>query len=289
MRRPGYLRATTALPPPNAMLMDTPPPLRILVVDDDELLAMQIAMLVEQLGYAVLGPAYSAEQALALMQAEADTPPDAALLNIGLPGALDGIALAARLTAHRPLPLIFLTSYTDHATFERARAVGPFAFLIKPADQLAVQRALELALMQFAAHARPAHEGAAEAEADDDEGPLAPTSWSHELLVRDAFFIKDGTRLVKVPRRLVSFIQSEGNYTMLYTTDGRRFALRQPLRELARSLAPLFVQVHRRWLVNAECVEQVDPGRSVLRVDDRELPLGKRYRDELLARLTTLS
>ena len=263
--------------------------LRVLGVDDDELLAMQVAMLVEQLGYAELGPAYSAEQALALLQAEADTPPDAAILDIGLPGELDGIALAARLTALRPLPLIFLTSYPDHATFERARAVGPFAFLIKPADQLAVQRALELALMQFAGHARPADERAAEAEAADDEGPLPPGPWSRELLVRDAFFIKDGTRLVKVPRRLVSFIQSEGNYTMLHTTDGRRFALRQPLRELARSLAPHFVQVHRSWLVNVECVEQIDPGRSVLRVDDRELPLGKRYRDELLARLATLS
>lgn len=271
------------------MLIDTTTALRVLVVDDDELLAMQMALLVEQLGYVVLGPAHSAEQALALVQAEADNPPDAALLDIGLPGELDGIALAARLSALRPLPLIFLTAYTDHATFERARAVGPFAFLIKPADQLAVQRALELALMQFAAHAPKRAEADDEADADDDdEGPLAPTTWSHELLVRDAFFIKDGTRLVKVPRRLVSFIQSDGNYTMLYTTDGRRFALRQALRELARSLAPHFVQVHRSWLVNAECVEQVDPGRSVLRVDDRELPLGRQYRNELLRRLQTL-
>ena len=219
------------------------------------------------------------------MQAHAESPPDAAILDIGMPGEVDGIGLAARLTALRPLPLIFLTSFTDHATFERARAVGPFAFLIKPADQLTVQRALELALMQFAAHARPAPED--DDDHDDDHNADA-SAWSHELLVRDAFFIKEGTRLVKVPRRLVSFIQSEGNYTMLHTTDGRRFALRQSLRELALALAPQFVQVHRSWIANAECVEQIDPGRNLLRVAGHELPLGRQYRDELLQRLQPL-
>jgi DNA-binding LytR/AlgR family response regulator len=246
--------------------------LRVLVVEDDELTAMQLTMLLSQLGYYVVGPAASMAEALALAGREA---PDVALLDVHLGGnpAHDGVALARQLLQQQgPLPLLFLTAAADPATFARARAVGPFAYLIKPPDAGALQRALELALLQFA---RPQE--------------AALPEWTADVLARDSFFLKDGPRLVKVPQRRVACIQAEGNYVVLFAVDGPRYVLRQSLRELLKALPPAqFVQVHRAWVVNAECIEQVDAGRSVLRAAGREVPIGPSFREALLGRLRTL-
>src|SRR5580692_1707820 len=87
-----------------------PPPPGILIVADDGAAAAALAAQLAALGYALAGVASSGEQAI-LMTARA--PPALALVDLGLRGAPDGIALAARLRAAAGVPVIFIAGAAD--------------------------------------------------------------------------------------------------------------------------------------------------------------------------------
>jgi CheY-like chemotaxis protein len=115
--------------------------LRVLVVDDEFLIADYIAMLLEEAGHVVVGPAGSASEALALLQREAAV--DAAVLDIRLPGGVDGIELAAEIhRRHGPLPVVFASGSGDPTTRQRAEAATPLAFLQKPIEPVMLLRVL---------------------------------------------------------------------------------------------------------------------------------------------------
>lgn len=97
-------------------------------------------MNLEQAGYGVLGPAASAVAAFTLCE---ERGPDAALLDVKLDGAIDGIVLGREL-AERGVAVIYLTGYFDRAVFEgREHAAG---LLRKPFAPQDLERMLEQVL-----------------------------------------------------------------------------------------------------------------------------------------------
>jgi DNA-binding LytR/AlgR family response regulator len=83
------------------------------------------------------------------------TLPDIVLLDVQLRGPLDGVQTALRLHDLGPIPIIFVTANTDEATFNRAKAARPFAFISKPFRSLDIQRAVELTLSLMAERTPP--------------------------------------------------------------------------------------------------------------------------------------
>jgi CheY-like chemotaxis protein/two-component sensor histidine kinase len=107
----------------------------IMVVDDNVDAATTVAMLLEMEGHTV-SVAHSAEQALAIACSAALNPPQAFLLDIGLPG-MDGYELAQQLRAlsvTASATLIALTGYGQPQDRERSRAAGFNHHLEKPVD-----------------------------------------------------------------------------------------------------------------------------------------------------------
>jgi PAS domain S-box-containing protein len=123
--------------------MQTSKSYRVLVVEDEGLIAADIARRLEMLGHRVAGMASNAEEAVALARAA-----DVALLDIRLDGARDGIDAAMEIRACYHIPVIFLTAHADRATLERAKLAGPFGYLVKPVSPAALQAALEIAVCQ---------------------------------------------------------------------------------------------------------------------------------------------
>ncbi|GAA4351179.1 hypothetical protein GCM10023185_09640 [Hymenobacter saemangeumensis] len=245
-------------------------PLRVLVVEDEELLAEHLHVTLEALGYTVLGPAPDADTALALCQ---ETWPDVAVLDITLAGSRSGIDLARELQARRPLPLVFLTALSGAEAFSLARAVGPAAYLVKPAPADALQRALELAV---------ANSSTGHAEPDEEHSVFNAAS---AILLPDALFVKEDGLLVKVRLADICSIEAADKQCLLNLT-GRVLSVRQPLRELTSRLPGSdFVQIHRRYVVNAACIERLDTVRNLVQVGEQVLPLGQTYREHLLQRL----
>ena len=90
---------------------------KILIVEDEVIVAKNIEKHLNSAGYSVVGYATTAEESIKKALKEK---PDLVLMDIKLKGATDGIEAANKIRETLHLPVIFLTSYTDDDTFQRA-------------------------------------------------------------------------------------------------------------------------------------------------------------------------
>jgi PAS domain S-box-containing protein len=116
---------------------------RILIVEDEPVVARDIAECLEGLGYVVLGPVASGEEAVAAAESEH---PDAVLMDIRLRGEIDGIEAASQIQSFSSAAVVFLTAFVDRDLLMRAREVGVFGYLTKPYEERELFATLEMAL-----------------------------------------------------------------------------------------------------------------------------------------------
>jgi PAS domain S-box-containing protein len=119
-------------------------PDRILIVEDEAIVAMDLRLHLQALGYESVGTAANATEALALAER---TRPDLALMDISLEDGEDGIEAAGRLQA-LGVPVVFLTAYADEHTLERAKRSRPYGYLVKPFEERALHSTIEMALFR---------------------------------------------------------------------------------------------------------------------------------------------
>jgi CheY-like chemotaxis protein len=122
-------------------------PGRLLVVEDQPAVALVLQKTLESLGHSVVGVAACGEQAIALAEA---SPPDLALVDIELAGAMDGTRLATILRERLGVPSVFMSGHADQHTVERALGAEPMGYLVKPFDQRTLQLTIQLALSKHA-------------------------------------------------------------------------------------------------------------------------------------------
>ena len=115
----------------------------ILVVEDERMVALDIARLVESMGYALAGSADTGEAAVDLA---GKLRPSLVLMDIKLKGPMDGVEAAKLIQEAWGIPVIYLTAFADDATLERARLTGPFGYLIKPFEDRELRLTIEMAL-----------------------------------------------------------------------------------------------------------------------------------------------
>lgn len=120
-----------------------PAGVRILVVEDEALIADEIADRLGRLGCRIVGIADTAARAIELAERER---PDLALMDIRLKGPMDGIEAAERIHARCDVPVVFLTAHSDQATLDRAMGFGPFGYVLKPFKEQELLLALRIAL-----------------------------------------------------------------------------------------------------------------------------------------------
>jgi len=116
---------------------------KILIVEDEAIVAKNIEKHLLNAGYKVVGLATKAEE---LIEKAETKKPDLVLMDIKLKGEMDGIEAANKIRESLRLPVIFLTSYTDEETFQRAKLTDPFGYLIKPFEIKDLKRTVEMAL-----------------------------------------------------------------------------------------------------------------------------------------------
>lgn len=121
---------------------------RILIIEDESVVALDLASSLEKMGYRVVG---QAARGLDAIQAAADLYPDLVLMDIHLKGEMDGIEAAEQIRARNDIPVIFLTAHADEDTLLRARVTEPFGYLLKPFDERALDSNISIALYKHAA------------------------------------------------------------------------------------------------------------------------------------------
>lgn len=118
-------------------------PSSILIVEDERLVARDLAHRLTQVGYRVAGLEPTGEEALRAVDREH---PDLVLMDIHLGGGMDGIAAAAELHRRHGPPVVLLTAYSDKSTLERAQEAAPYGYLLKPVDDRELQIILTMSL-----------------------------------------------------------------------------------------------------------------------------------------------
>jgi CheY-like chemotaxis protein len=115
----------------------------ILVVEDEAIVALDVATQLQLLGYRV---AAVVDEASAALAEASRLRPDLVLMDIALRGKGDGITLAEELYVCEGLPVVFLTAHTETELLSRARCTGAYGFVTKPFSAGGLRSAIELAL-----------------------------------------------------------------------------------------------------------------------------------------------
>ena len=234
---------------------------KVLIVEDEIIIADNIADTLEDLGYEVLEPATTFSAAMETIAAER---PDIAILDIQLSGQKSGIDLAVEINEHQKFPFIFLSSNTDKLTLEEAKRVEPLAYLVKPFSKEELYTSIEVALYNFSKR---------QAQALDQSS----------LVIKDALFIKSNKVFLRLNFSDILFLRSDHVYIDILMTDGQRHTVRGSLNEYINKLSNSFFRSHRSCIINLDHLHSID--HSGVLIKDQVLPIGKKQREEILGRL----
>ena len=118
---------------------------RVVIAEDEVLIRMDLAEMLTEEGYDVVGQAGDGETAVQLAE---ELRPDLVILDVKMP-ILDGIAAAERIAGQRIAPVVILTAFSQRDLVERARDAGAMAYLVKPFSQTDLVPAIEMAVSRF--------------------------------------------------------------------------------------------------------------------------------------------
>jgi DNA-binding LytR/AlgR family response regulator len=227
----------------------------ILIVEDEPLIADDIAGTLKEKGYGIMGPVDNAEEATNLLS---KSKPNLVLLDIQIKGKKDGIQLGTEIRSKYKLPFIYITSFYDRATLDRAKATEPQAYIVKPFDEKDLLINVDMALYK---HRKP---------------PLSS----------EKFFVKEKNEMIALQAKDIVYAEAFDNYTKVFT-DKQQYIISHTLKQVEEKLsAKSFVRVHRSYLVNFEKVTSISESNICLGLI--KIPLAQSFRQELMERITLL-
>lgn len=116
-----------------------------MIAEDEALIRMDLAEMLAEEGYEVVGQAADGARAVELAT---ELQPDLVVLDVKMP-VLDGIAAAERIAGARIAPVVMLTAFSQRELVERARDAGAMAYLVKPFNRSDLVPAIEMAVSRF--------------------------------------------------------------------------------------------------------------------------------------------
>ncbi len=152
-------------------------PKKILIVEDELIVAEDMADTLRSLGYTVLGIASTGQKALAKIS---QTSPSLVLMDIMLKGDMDGIETTQKIREQWDVPVVYLTANADDVTVQRATSTEPYGYLVKPIEEKELKRTIEIALRRHEAEQKIKQQ-AKEAEEEKDRKNRYLSMASHEF------------------------------------------------------------------------------------------------------------
>jgi DNA-binding NarL/FixJ family response regulator len=116
---------------------------KILVVEDEAVIALRLQKRLAEMGYDVPDIAYSGDEAV---EKAGRLEPDLVLMDVMIPGKMDGIEAAKTIKDEFDVPVVFLTAFSEDTIIERAKQAEPFGYLLKPFQDREIKAAIEVAL-----------------------------------------------------------------------------------------------------------------------------------------------
>lgn len=200
-----------------------------MIVDDEAPARSELRFLLEQTGkIASISEASSVRTAIEMLM---ENRVDVVFLDISMPGA-SGLQLAEALhKLKNPPSIVFVTAYSDHAV--EAFDVDAVDYLLKPVEEARLDQAIEKVLAR-----------------------TKPQTESKVTIERIP--VEKGGRKVLIPVDQIRYIMAKDDYSCIFTDDDR-FLSTTSLAQFEAKLCDFgFFRVHRRYIVNLACVEDVE-------------------------------
>ncbi len=121
---------------------------RILIIEDEIMVAMQLDQMLKELGYLPIKIIDNADEAIDYLSFHT---PDLVLCDISIKGSADGIAVAEKINLIKKIPFVYLTSFADNYTIDRASKTLPYGYVVKPYGKADLRSSIEVALTKFKA------------------------------------------------------------------------------------------------------------------------------------------
>jgi DNA-binding LytR/AlgR family response regulator len=225
--------------------------IKILIVEDEELGARKLAKLIGEIdpSITILGVTEGIASTVQWFEESVETP-DLMLVDIELS---DGQSFEIFSSIHVPCPVIFTTSYDEHAL--RAFKLNSVDYLLKPVKK----EELEAALTKWKNN-QPCQE---QTPAPNDHlGRMIDhlvTMQSGEKY-RSRFLVKQGTRFVPVFTDQIAYIYSSNKLTFIKTRNDQRYLVDYNLDDLGENLNPSdFFKANRQFILGTHCIREVHP------------------------------
>src|SRR3954466_11730197 len=120
---------------------------RIVIAEDEPLARLDLGQMLENLGHEVVGQAGDGQTAVDLARG---LKPDLVIMDIKMPGDIDGLGAAGTLAEERVAPVLLMSAYSDQEYIDRARDSGVMGYLVKPYTDQQLAPAIEVSLARFA-------------------------------------------------------------------------------------------------------------------------------------------
>jgi len=228
---------------------------KILIVEDEVLVAEDIADDLKKDGFNVTNIATSSSEALEAIEKD---PPHIILMDISIKGEKDGIETAEIINQEFHTPIIYITSNTSSQFISRAIKTGPHAIITKPYNYKDVVIAIELAL--------------------DKHNEIAVKD-EESLINLDSIFVKCGEYHRKVLLEDVLYIEADGSYCKVYTKDSH-YTFSFNLNHFQKQVSlPHLKKVHRSYIVNLFNIDGFD--KNTILIGDKIIPVSLPFRSEV--------
>ena len=232
--------------------------IKILVVEDNSLIAINIAEVLKQHDFEVTNICRSGIDAID--KAEKDEP-DLVLMDIRLSGEMDGIEAGKVIRNTQQIPIIFLSDFTDSKTVDRAKKILPANYLSKPFNEVDLIRAIELAFYN----------------AKEQKKKYAGSNPDQYI------FLKEGFKFIKVRYDDIIMLKAERAYCTLVTED-QTFTFSKSMNKIEDQLDhDKLYRVHRSFVINMDKITELTG--NIIHLGQHRAELSKNHRDDFLARL----
>ena len=249
--------------------------IHILIIEDQLEQALYYKEILESNGFSIVNIISNYKEAMNyVLNEELSSQVDLYLIDIQLEGGhIEGINIAEAIDVMpgRQKPFIFVTSLTGRSVFERAKLTKPFAYLVKPINELELVYAVEQALERFY--------GQPNALSIADE---------NAVISQDYLFIKKSNSLKKVKIAEIIFVEVEEKYCNIHTSKEKFVILISLVKILELLNSDKFCRTHRNFIVNTDKILEIVPKDNLIVLEgDYKATLSDKYKD-IIKKIRTL-
>lgn len=222
--------------------------LNILIVEDEVLIAEDLKDILKTFGLKKIEMVHDKASALENLRLNK---PDIAILDIRMEKELDGLEIGEYIQNNYKLPFIFITAHSDIEMIKKIIKTKPVGYITKPFKKSDLFANINLAIEQ--------------------------------LTTNNKLFIKDGYSTHVININEIVYIESEGNYITIFTSD-RKYLSRQNMESILLDLdSNDFLKIHRSYVINLNKVKKYSSKEVI--INEITLPISKTFYDVFIEKM----